>query len=78
MQDVGTSVRVTAVPQGGKILLKLSYEASRFEGEAEEDSPPDTVKLQFNTTLLIEPGKPTLVGGSSADGSHLLMVSIGE
>lgn len=77
-QTVGTSARVTAVGQGGKVLLNLSYEASRFEGPGQEDSPPDTVTVQFNTTLLIEPGKPTLVGGTSAEATHLLLVSISD
>lgn len=77
-QSVGTLVRVTAEPQEGKVLLKLAYEASRFEGAGQEDSPPDTVTVQFNTTLLIETGKPTLVGGTSADATTFLLVSIDD
>lgn len=77
-QMVGTTVRLTATPQQGKILLKLSYETARLEEEAKDAISPDTRMVQFNTTLLIEPGKPTLVGGSSAENSSYLLVSIGK
>jgi hypothetical protein len=68
-QMIGTMVRLTAEPSNGKTLLKLTYEASRFEGEGTDDSPPDTKTLQFNTTLLLDPSKTSLVGGTSADSS---------
>jgi hypothetical protein len=77
-QTIGTLVRVTVEPRDGKVLLKLSYEVSRFEGELPEDRPPHTVTKQFNTTLLIEAGKPTLVAGTSADATSYLIVSIEE
>jgi hypothetical protein len=77
-QSVGTLVRVTAVPQEGKVLLKLSYEASRLATAGPEDRPPDNSTVQFNTTLLIEPGKPTLVAGTSAETTTFLVVSIGD
>ena len=75
-QAIGTMVRVTAEPVDGKTRLKLSYEASRFEGEGTNESPPDTKTFQINTTLLLERSKTVLVGGSSADSSTFLAVSI--
>jgi hypothetical protein len=73
---IGTMVRLTAEPCDGKTLLKLSYEASRFEGERSNDSPPDTKTFQINTTLLLDRSKTTLVGGTSAESSTFLAVSI--
>ncbi len=75
-QMIGTMVRVTAEPCDGRTLLKLSYEASRFEGEGSDDSPPDTTSFQLNTTLLLEPSKTALVGGTSAGSSTFLAVSV--
>ena len=75
-QMIGTLVRLTAEPSDGKTLLKLSYEASRFEGEGSDDSPPDTKTFQVNTTLLLERAKTALVGGTSAESSTFLAVSI--
>ena len=77
-REVGTMVELTAIPRNGKILLKLHYEASRFDGAGTEDSPPDTLTTRFNTTLLVEPGTPTLVGGTTAGATSLLFVSIAE
>lgn len=75
-QMVGTMVRLTVVPQGDMVLLKLSYEASRFADEEPEDSPPDTTTTQVNTTLLVKPGEAKLVGGTSAESSSLLLVTV--
>jgi hypothetical protein len=80
-RQVGTLVRLTAQSQAEKVLLKLSYEVSRLEAPAPdsaEDDAPDVNVIQFNTTLLVEPGKPTLVGGTSAEPTDFLVVSVTE
>jgi hypothetical protein len=77
--QMGTTVRATVSPQDSKVLLKLSYDASRMEGVGTEESPPDTITVQFSTSLLLELGMPTLVGGSTAEESHcFLMVTISK
>lgn len=74
---LGTILTVTASPQEGKVLLKLSYEASRHGEAKAEDTPPDMSKVQVNTTLLVEPGTPTLIGGlSTDDATNLLLVLV--
>ena len=78
IQNVGTVVRITAFSQEEKVLLKLTYEATRLRDSPQEDIPPDAVTVSVNTTLLIEPGKPTLVAGTSADATTFLLVSIGH
>ena len=40
-QMIGTMVRLTAEPSDGKALLKLSYEASRFEGRGTDENGSD-------------------------------------
>jgi len=75
-QDIGTLVELTADPSNGKVLLNLAFEASRFDDEGTETTPPDTTTFAINTTLLLTPGKTTFVGGTSADGSSFLAVSV--
>jgi type II secretory pathway component GspD/PulD (secretin) len=80
-RQVGTLVKLTAQSQADKVLLKLSYEVSRLEGgspDGPEADAPDMSVIQFNTTLLLEPGKPTLVGGTSAESTNFLLVSVAE
>lgn len=76
--QVGTMVKLTAVPKDGKVVLELQYEASRLNGEGAADLPSSTLTTQFKTTLMIEPGTPTLVGSTTAQPSSLLVVSITE
>lgn len=73
---IGTMVTVTAEPQEQKILLKLAYESARLEEKDSEEDPADTITQQFQTSLLLEPGEPELVGGSSAGSSAFLVVEI--
>ncbi|HYW78358.1 MAG TPA: hypothetical protein VE890_02240 [Thermoguttaceae bacterium] len=75
-RDVGTLVRLTARPEGEAILLTLQYEASRLDGPGQEDAPPDTGTVGVTTTMLIEPGQPTLAGSCRSDKTTLLIVSI--
>jgi hypothetical protein len=60
-QQVGTMVKLTAVPKDGKVVLELQYEASRLNGEGAGDLPPSTLTTQFKTTPMIEPGTPTSI-----------------
>ncbi|MHC4992206.1 MAG: hypothetical protein ACYTGC_14635 [Planctomycetota bacterium] len=76
MQELGTIVQVTATPYQEKVLLRLSYESSRVEGEEQDDGPPEIRLVQIDTTLLIRPGAPSLIGGTSAHGTQYLRVSI--
>ncbi len=39
---------------------------------------PEVVNVQFNTTMLLEIGKATLVGGISADTNDFLMVTLSK
>lgn len=75
-QMVGTMVRLTAEPRDSKTMLRLSYEASRLDGEGEEDIPPDIKTFQIETSLLVDPAKLVLVGGSNADSTSYLVVSV--
>lgn len=76
MMQVGTMVRVTAAQQEGKVLLELSYEASRLGEPRNEDTPPDIISVTCNTTLAVSPGQTVLAGGMSSNQSTFLLVSI--
>jgi len=57
-------------------MEKLEYDSS-FQSAA-CPSPPDTITVQFSTSLLLEVGMPTLVGGSKAEDTDFLMVTISK
>ena len=75
-RSVGTMVRLTANREEDKTLVALDYEASRIEGTGDENGGPATSQVRFQTTLLLENGKPMLVGGSSYGDTNYLMVTI--
>ncbi len=74
--QIGTMVRVSVKPDGDKLLVTLSYQASRMPGEGTEDCPPDTVTSQFETTLQVEADQPTLVAGTSAEESSYMVLTV--
>jgi hypothetical protein len=74
--QVGTLLRLTATPNQGKVLLKRQYESSQLGNALEEDISPDIVTSQFKTTLLLEIGVPSLVGGASGDSTTMYLVSV--
>jgi len=73
---IGTSVRVTATPKSGKVAIELWFETSRLDGERTADAPPDTIVTEISTTLLLEIGKPTLIGGVSASDSSYIVLTV--
>lgn len=75
---LGTMIQVTATPQDSKVLLKVAYTASRIDDNVVEEKQPEIVNVQFNTTLLLEIGKATLVGGTSSETNDFLMVTINK
>ncbi len=75
---LGTMLQVTATPQDSKVLLKVAYTASRIDEALIEEKQPEVVNIQFNTTLLLEIGKATLVGGIAAEANDFLMVTINK
>ncbi len=75
---LGTMIQVVATPQESKVLLKVAYTASRIDDNISEEKQPEVVNVQFNTTLLLELGKATLVGGISSETNDFLMVTINK
>ncbi|MFG0283913.1 MAG: hypothetical protein ACF8R7_05780 [Phycisphaerales bacterium JB039] len=75
-RDVGTLVQLTASDLGGQVRLQLSYEASRLEAQDAETGIAETLTVRFDTTVLLQPGAPALIGGNSADPARYLLVSI--
>jgi hypothetical protein len=81
-RQVGTLVRLNARRAGERILVALSYEASRLEGDGKVDTdgqaigPPDTVTFEFTTTLILNPNETVLVGQGNTDTSRILALRI--
>ncbi len=76
--SLGTLVQVKATPQESKVLLKVAYTVSRMDDNLSEEKQPDTVTVTFNSTLLLDIGKATLVGGMASDTTDFLMVTISK
>lgn len=76
--SVGTLVQVKATPQDSKVLLKVAYTASRMDDNEPEEKQSDIATVTFNSTLLLEIGKATLVGGMTSDTNNFLMVNISK
>jgi hypothetical protein len=74
--DVGSMIRVTAIPQNDRVAITLSFESSRISGDIDQDVAPDISKTQISTTQLLELGKPTLVGSSTTTSSSIVLVTV--
>jgi hypothetical protein len=86
--QVGTILKVIAVPRDGRVELTLTYEATRLSSEHHEDLPPSNETRKINSTLLLEFGQMAIVGSNTrssgdaeADGeisstSTVLVVSV--
>ncbi len=72
---IGTILRVILSPEDGKVLVRMTYESSKLEGEGDVDSPPDTTKSTLQTTVLAEPGELMLLGGQ-ASGKGRFFVAV--
>lgn len=70
-------MQVKATPQEGKVLLKIAYTVSRMNDDnLSEEKRPDIVTVTIKSTLLLEIGKATLVGGTTSDTNDFLMVTV--
>jgi hypothetical protein len=76
--QIGTSVKATALSKDDRVLLKLSYEASRIVGQIKEEVTPDIERIKIDSSLLLENGKRVVVAGTSAAESSYLMVTLAK
>jgi hypothetical protein len=74
--DIGSMIRVTAIPQDERVAITLNFETSRISGDIDQDVPPSISKTQISTTQLLELGKPTLVGSSTTTSSSIFVVTV--
>ena len=77
-RPIGTTVKATAEPQQGKVLVKLSYQASRNLGEVKEDITPDMETINIESSLLLEIGKRVVVAASTTSESSFLLVTVSQ
>jgi hypothetical protein len=76
-EEVGTFVTMQGTSQADGMLLRFRYESSGFdEGDAADPLTDRQARLRVSTAALLAPGKPALVGGTSADGSRYLLVML--
>lgn len=74
--DVGTVVQVSSKSDNGKVILDLSYESSKIDGDVDTELSPNINQTQINTTQLFEFGKPKLVASSSTNATSVLVVTV--
>jgi len=77
--EVGTKAEAMLVSSGkGQVSMDLLYRSSRVEGEGTDDSPPNIVSVTIETALVLELGKPKLLGGTSADPNVYVLLKVTE
>ena len=69
-------MRLSAWPHGEKVLLELSYESARLAGEGGQGNGMDIRRIDCETTMLVRPGRPAVVAGTSEDGGGYLVVTV--
>ena len=85
-EPTGTIIKAKPASSPKGVVLQFSYEKSQLEeldDSSESQTPEDfvtreTMTSRYEAMLLLELGKPKLVGGTSGDGSTYLVVSISE
>jgi len=77
-RSIGTMLKLRASPQNEKVLMTLSYESSRLNGEGTEDSPPEAFTTRVESTHLFEIGKPKLIAGTNAGETTFVLVTVGR
>lgn len=75
-ETTGTTVGITAMHKDDEILMELDYESSRFNGPGTEESPPELIKVQIQTTLKLKDGEAVLAGGTTSEPRSFLLVRI--
>jgi hypothetical protein len=75
-RQIGTILRVTASPDGGKVSATLSFESSRHVGERTDDSPPDIATTSVNSTQIFDLGQPTLIAATTAAETSYVLITI--
>ncbi len=74
--QVGTMLKLTLSTENEAILANIAFEASRFQGEGTDDSPPDIASTTIKTTQLLEFGRPCLIGSSSSGKTSYVFVTV--
>jgi hypothetical protein len=76
--QVGTLLRITIRLENDAIAANIAFEASRFQGDGTDDSPPDIDTTTIKTTQFIEFGKPRLIGSSSSGKTSYVFVTVNQ
>jgi hypothetical protein len=71
-----TSLRVVANPKGDKISARVSYSASRLEGEKPDDHSPDIASFTIESQILVNSGQRVLLGGTHSNSSNYAAITV--
>ncbi len=74
--ETGTHIRFQGRPQGDKIVLEIDYDSSRLLKSEDEDRRGPISQIELQTTQLVAPGEPSLVGTKSAETSILVLMTV--
>ena len=66
---VGSTLEATVSKMEEKLLLTISFSTSNLGKRVSEEARPDVGESRFKTTLVLEPGKPTILGSSTKNGT---------
>lgn len=75
-RQVSTQMELLAKQEGDKTRIQVVYSVSRFEDDATEVSPPSIANFRIESTLLLKPGTPVLLGSSRGPGATYITLAI--
>jgi hypothetical protein len=74
--QVGTLLKFRMSLDGESVIVKIEFEASRFQGEGSDDSPPDIASASISTSQYLPFAKPCLIGSTSIGDTSYVFVTV--
>ena len=75
-RQVNTQLELRAQPAGDRVHVQVGYHVGRFEEDGTETSPPSTSAFRIQSTQLLEPGTPVLIGSLQSSGATYITLAI--
>lgn len=75
-RQVNTQLELRAQPAGDRVHVQVGYHVGRFEEDGTETSPPSTSAFRIQSTQLLEPGTPVLIGSLQGAGATYITLAI--
>jgi hypothetical protein len=74
--DIGATIELKIEPGEDSSIAMVRFQTSRLQGEGTDDSPPDVVSTDVETTQVFEQGKPRLIASTDTNETSYIFVTI--